>query len=69
MSSESIALYIYGSAHHLDLRAPNDADPKYVTDARAIELEYIQKWIAEYNSIAPQYLLKKEYTEREGFMN
>lgn len=45
-----IALYIEGGAHHLDLRAPNEADPATVTEARNIEMANIKKWIAEYQS-------------------
>ena len=46
----SIALYIEGGAHHLDLRHPNDLDPPSVTEARAIEMSNIKKWIAEYQN-------------------
>jgi lysosomal Pro-X carboxypeptidase len=44
----SVALYIEGGAHHLDLRPPNDLDPPTVTEARAIEMANIKKWISEY---------------------
>ena len=42
-------LYIKNSAHHLDLRLPDPADPAEVTAARAVELSTIQKWLNEYN--------------------
>jgi lysosomal Pro-X carboxypeptidase len=50
---KSIAIYITQSAHHLDLREPNAADPDSVKEARLIERAWIQKFIDEYNSIAP----------------
>ena len=46
-----IALYIEQGAHHLDLRPPNDEDPATVTEARAIEMANIKKWISEYQNI------------------
>ena len=42
------ALYIPMSAHHLDLRAPNAADPDVVTSARLVEANAIGGWISEY---------------------
>lgn len=36
-----------GSAHHTDLRAPSQADPSSVTEARAQEEAIIRKWIQE----------------------
>lgn len=41
-------IFIGQSAHHLDLREPNAADPKTVTDAREQETSIIQSWIDEY---------------------
>ena len=38
-------LYIENSAHHLDLRLPNEADPDTLTQARQQETEEIAKWI------------------------
>ena len=38
---------IDGGAHHLDLRAPNPADPQSVIDARKTELATIQTYIAK----------------------
>jgi len=46
----SIALYIEGGAHHLDLRLPEDLDPATVTEARNIEMANIKKWIDEYQN-------------------
>lgn len=43
-----ICLYIENSAHHLDLRLPNVADPDTVTEARQTEMEWIAKFIDEY---------------------
>lgn len=37
---------IDGGAHHLDLRAPNSADPQSVVDARSVELTTIRSYIA-----------------------
>jgi len=37
------------SAHHLDLRFSNPADPPAVTQARQIEKSLIAKWINEYH--------------------
>lgn len=45
-------LYIPLSAHHLDLRAPNAADPDVVTQARQVEANVIGGWIAEYYAIS-----------------
>lgn len=33
------------SAHHLDLRSPNPADPVYVVNGRTQVFEYIQLWL------------------------
>lgn len=48
VSEHSIAIYIPNSAHHLDLRAPNDADPASVTEARQIEATWVGNFIQEY---------------------
>ena len=48
INDESIALYIEKSAHHLDLRLPNEADPQTLTDARQTETEWIAKFIDQY---------------------
>lgn len=45
MSPDTTPIYIEKSAHHLDLRLPNPADPQSLTDARQIETEQIAKWI------------------------
>lgn len=34
VNDQSVSLYIEGSAHHLDLREPNEADPATLTHAR-----------------------------------
>lgn len=48
INDETIAIYIEHSAHHLDLRLPNEADPQTLTDARQTETEWIAKWIDQY---------------------
>ena len=42
-------IYIKNSAHHLDLREPNEADPASVTEARNKERQLIKKWIEDYD--------------------
>jgi lysosomal Pro-X carboxypeptidase len=48
VSERSIAIYIEDSAHHLDLRLPNEADPASLTAARQTETEWIAMFIDEY---------------------
>ena len=48
VSDECISIYIENSAHHLDLRLPNEADPQTLTDARQTETEWIAKFIDQY---------------------
>ncbi len=48
INDETLVLYIENSAHHLDLRLPNEADPQTVTDARQQETEWIAKFIDQY---------------------
>jgi lysosomal Pro-X carboxypeptidase len=43
--TNTIALHIADSAHHLDMRLPHKEDPASVTQAREIEMAYIQKFI------------------------
>eukprot|EP00825_Cyclidium_porcatum_P018766 TRINITY_DN2135_c0_g1_i3.p1 TRINITY_DN2135_c0_g1~~TRINITY_DN2135_c0_g1_i3.p1 ORF type:complete len:442 (+),score=68.37 TRINITY_DN2135_c0_g1_i3:540-1865(+) len=38
------------SAHHLDLRLPNAADPSYVVNGRAEVFQYIQLWLNQKSS-------------------
>lgn len=42
------SLYIEDAAHHLDLRAPNAADPASVTAARATVSQLIGEWVDQY---------------------
>jgi len=42
---DMIAVYMSESAHHLDMRLPNSADPESVQNGRQIEIEYIQEWV------------------------
>ena len=62
INDQTIALRIENSAHHLDLRLPNDADPQTVTDARQTETEWIAKWIDQYQgtSFYDQVAIKKD---------
>ena len=48
INDQTIAIYIKDSAHHLDLRLPNDADPDTLTQARQTETEWIAKFIDQY---------------------
>lgn len=48
VSDETISIFIENSAHHLDLRLPNAADPSTLTAARKTETEWIAKWIDQY---------------------
>ena len=43
-----VSLLIDEAAHHLDLRAPNAADPAPVTAARQTEMAAIASWINQY---------------------
>jgi len=58
VSDQAIAIYIYQSAHHLDLREPKAADPDPVVEARDIERAWISKWITEYSNITPTDSMK-----------
>jgi len=47
-------IWIKQSAHHLDLRLPNEADPLFVKNARKQEEKIIKKWIEDYqNQVLP----------------
>ncbi len=48
LSDNLIAVVIAESAHHLDLRAPNPADPIFVTEARQEEQKLIEDWLNQY---------------------
>ncbi len=45
VSDQTISIYIENSAHHLDLRLPNEADPDSVKAARQLETVWIAKFI------------------------
>jgi len=47
ISDSLVAILIKDGAHHLDLRAPNDADPQSVKDARSEEIQHIRQWIQQ----------------------
>lgn len=65
VSTLTIALYIEGSAHHLDMRLENDADPPSLQAARAIELTTITSWINNYNAIHEQKETEANHTNVE----
>jgi len=44
-SNSVVAFVMQGAAHHLDLRAPNAADPQSVTVGRLTEKALIQYWL------------------------
>lgn len=48
INDQTVAIYIEHSAHHLDLRLPNEADPSSLTDARKLETQWIAKFIDQY---------------------
>jgi len=48
LSSTLPAILIPAAAHHLDLRAPNPADPPYVAEARVEEERIITSWLDAY---------------------
>jgi len=48
LSDSLIAIVIPASAHHLDLWAPNPADPIYVAEARKQEEQIITRWLRDY---------------------
>jgi lysosomal Pro-X carboxypeptidase len=47
--SDTHAIFIHDGAHHLDLRAPNKADPSSVIKARLFEELQIVEWIQSFN--------------------
>jgi len=68
VSPETVVLYIENSAHHLDLRLPNCADPETLTTARQIEAQYIAKWIDQYQGTSFADNLHKEKIEPQEFL-
>lgn len=54
--SELYHMVMEGSAHHLDLRAPNPADPPAVQEARGRELAIITKWVLDAVKPSPVYV-------------
>ena len=48
INEDILVTLIPHSAHHLDLREPNEADPKELTDARTAFATLMQKWIDDW---------------------
>ena len=48
LSDSLVAIVLPNSAHHLDLRGSNPADPPEVIEARRMEREFIRTWIAQH---------------------
>jgi lysosomal Pro-X carboxypeptidase len=46
-SRDLLSIRMHGAAHHLDLRAPNKADPADVVAARALQTRMVKKWVSE----------------------
>jgi lysosomal Pro-X carboxypeptidase len=46
-STKSVFIIESDSAHHLDLRLPNEKDPESVNNSRKLSLELIRKWIKQ----------------------
>lgn len=42
------AVFMEDCSHHLDLREPNELDPESVRIGRQLEIDYLAKWINEY---------------------
>lgn len=60
-NDKCVSLYIENSAHHLDLREPNELDPQSVKDARQIEMQEIAKWIDQYQGTSYAQNLTKVF--------
>jgi hypothetical protein len=63
VSEGTTVLYIEQSAHHLDLRTPNPADPDSVVEARQVETELIAKWIDQYQGTDYLSLVQRKGAE------
>ncbi|KAL4426944.1 hypothetical protein ABPG74_017201 [Tetrahymena malaccensis] len=48
--------YMYASAHHNDLRLPQEGDPESVVQGRELEIKYLKKWIQ--HKLPPNYFVK-----------
>jgi len=53
------SLWLAGSAHHLELRAPHQNDPGDVAAARVWQLERLQEWIKDYQ-VQQQQQMKQQ---------
>ena len=47
-SSSLVAIVIPDAAHHLDLRPASNDDPTSLKAARALEMQYIRKWLNDW---------------------
>lgn len=56
VARDVVAVWIDQGAHHLDLRAPNSADPESVKQARRVEASYITKWTEQWHADAANRL-------------
>merc|ERR1712088_1077112 len=53
--TDSRSAMIQEGAHHLDLMFSHPLDPPSVREVRALEMEYVQRWIDEWNAaISPK---------------
>jgi len=50
VNPENYVFFMPESAHHLDLRTPNEADPIFVKQTREREEKIIKGWIEEYQN-------------------
>lgn len=48
ITSGTTAIFVKNSAHHYDLRAPNDLDTDQIIEARNIERMHLRNWIADW---------------------
>lgn len=60
INNDKIKVYLMeGAAHHLELREPNEADPKDVNTARAGIVDLLTAWIKEWNGTLKSSLVQE----------